>query len=52
MTEEKRFIFCVTLTNKQYRQLKKIKQICQVKSDAGLLQTLIEKSNLGFIKLD
>jgi hypothetical protein len=52
MSEKKRFIFCVTLTNKQYRQIQKLKTICGVKSDAGLLQTLIEKSNLGFIKLD
>jgi hypothetical protein len=48
----KQFIFAVTLTNKQYQSLKKIKSVLGVKSDAGLLQKLIEKSGLGFIKLD
>jgi hypothetical protein len=48
----KQFIFCVTLTNKQYRQIQKLKTICGVKSDAGLLQKLIEKCGLGFIKLE
>lgn len=52
MSDQKRFLFYVTLTNKQYRQIQKLKQICQVKSDNGLLQALIDKSNLGFINLE
>lgn len=48
---QKKFLFYITLTNKQYQQIQKLKKFYQVKTDADLFSALLEKSN-SLVRID